>query len=514
MTSTRPRARRALAALALLIVGCGGGGGGAQPPTSAIRTVAYVLTECSVDAFGMGSIRQELRIQVGDGPSVAVPGVHASGEGTLFPTACFVLAGDRFGESMQAYLPYKRLGVTPDGSHVVFEVASVLPEHVAILGDADFTIDEGIYVVRSDGTDLQRFGPPSREPPFRLINLNNVTALSIPGFASSPDGRQVVFTDLGPGAGGEDAIQVFSLDLASGARLQLTALPRGPSDPCEVDAMDPIAPCRPGTSGAFFLDNQRVAFFTTANPDGSNPDGEVATYVVHRDGSGLQPGPRPPSLPTGILDPKFAITGPQPSVLVLPLAGEPKGPPSALTLNGFPYQLEAFLLDGDNLLQLTAFGYNDIAGAVLTTDLQRVLFSVSADPPTHGDDGQMATRNPTHNCQIFSIDRNGGDLRQLTNFSETVNATIGCYYTFGRNGCSAGFMDIDPVTGTLIFVSNCDPFKTNPNGSQLFAMRPDGSDLRQITTAAGLTFGADGGERLELVGPHAYSAPVHGTRPR
>jgi hypothetical protein len=44
---------------------------------------------------------------------------------------------------------------------------------------------------------------------------------------------------------------------------------------------------------------------------------------------------------------------------------------------------------------------------------------------------------------------------------------------------------------------------------QMFAMRPDGSGLRQLTDAAGFTTNPDGSIRVELPGPFAYSASLH-----
>jgi hypothetical protein len=206
--------------------------------------------------------------------------------------------------------------------------------------------------------------------------------------------------------------------------------------------------------------------------------------------------------------------GSSPNVVILPLDRPPVGPPAPSTLAAFPFVLEVFLLGGDQLLQLTNESRNDVSGAVLTADSRRVVSSASANPPTHGVDGAVIPRNPSNNCQLFSIDRNGGDLRQLTDFRETEISTIGCYFGSERVGCTATFVDVDRVTGTVVFSSTCDPLGGNPHGSQIFAMRPDGSGLRQITTASGLLVEPDGGEALELVGPHAYSAPVRGTRPQ
>src|SRR5262249_53951183 len=121
---------------------------------------------------------------------------------------------------------FQRLAATPDGSGVVFEVTN----GVAVLpGISLDPIEEGFFFVRTDGTGLRRLGPPSRaslfqlfpDPAFPLGFGVNVLKLNI---AFSRDGRTVVYTDLGPGPSGEEAVQVVTLDLATARRTQLTTL--------------------------------------------------------------------------------------------------------------------------------------------------------------------------------------------------------------------------------------------------------------------------------------------------
>jgi hypothetical protein len=69
------------------------------------------------------------------------------------------------------------------------------------------------------------------------------------------------------------------------------------------------------------------------------------------------------------------------------------------------------------------------------------------------------------------------------------------------------------VTKAVVFESTCDPFHANPFGGQLFAMRPDGSGLRQLTDASGMTTNPDGSIRVELPGPYAYSAVLRCSKP-
>ena len=58
----------------------------------------------------------------------------------------------------------------------------------------------------------------------------------------------------------------------------------------------------------------------------------------------------------------------------------------------------------------------------------------------------------------------------------------------------------------VVLESSCDPFSTNPNGGQVFAMNPDGTRLRQLTATRGFATEADGTVDVELPGPFASTA--------
>ena len=53
----------------------------------------------------------------------------------------------------------------------------------------------------------------------------------------------------------------------------------------------------------------------------------------------------------------------------------------------------------------------------------------------------------------------------------------------------------------MLFASSCDPVGGNPFGDQLFAMRPDGTGLRQLTDARGMTTDPDGTRARRDAGP-------------
>src|SRR5262245_59780078 len=181
---------------------CGGGGGGQPPPLATVSTLAYVVTECSTDtAGGPGTIRQRLQIRRGDQAPITV--VDTSPVGFTNGGICLDVGFSRADFRFTDYGVFHRLGVTPDGSQVVFEVTDddrlpVFPPHA--LSDEQ----KGIFAVRADGTGLRGCGPASRESAFGHNGR--------PFFVFSPNGRTVAYTDRGPSRDNQDAIQIFTLD--------------------------------------------------------------------------------------------------------------------------------------------------------------------------------------------------------------------------------------------------------------------------------------------------------------
>jgi hypothetical protein len=114
--------------------------------------------------------------------------------------------------------------------------------------------------------------------------------------------------------------------------------------------------------------------------------------------------------------------------------------------------------------------------------------------------GSQLRRCTTRFCrQLFSIDTLGGRLRQLTRFTQSEPGHSGCAYNVPP-GCAIGWALLDPRTRTIVFDSSCDPFGTNPAANQVFAMRSDGTGLRQLTAARGFVEEADGAVSTEQVG--------------
>jgi hypothetical protein len=122
-----------------------------------------------------------------------------------------------------------------------------------------------------------------------------------------------------------------------------------------------------------------------------------------------------------------------------------------------------------------------------------VLFLASGDP--------LGT-NRLRNCQLFRVSPYGGGLRQLTRFGQGFPSEEGCQLS-ERSGCGIAHVVHEGSARDYVFYSDCDPFGTNPNGSQAFAIGWDGSRLRQLTHTTGLRTAADGSLEVEIPGPLA-----------
>jgi hypothetical protein len=279
----------------------------------------------------------------------------------------------------------------------------------------------------------------------------------------------------------------MTLDVRTGERTQLTHLPA---------ATSPI-PVFPATGFASFLDDRTIAFASAADPDGLNPGGQLAVFTIRTDGTGLHvfPLPAAAALAGSRVVPVFEVAGGPSSVhpITLSAPGVPVNA-SAITVG----VLEVYVVDGRNVLQLTNFRRADTFTLFQSPRGKQIFFEASGDP---------LRINPNENCQLFSIDVLGGRLRQLTHFGDGNRSTIGCL-PGPPPGCSFDFpasVAQDRLTGTLIFESSCDPLGTNPHGNQIFAMRPDGSGLRQLTHTRGFVTEADGSVVVELPGPVEYA---------
>jgi hypothetical protein len=472
---------------------CGGRVGCPLHGPAPVRTLAYVVTECRDGPEGF-SVRQALHVRRDDRDvTVAVtPTLGPVIVGLLlgFDGGCEAYGAFRLGVASSVFGVFHRLGVSPDGSLVVFEVTddfSVVPSFRGILAQDD----EGIFRVRSDGTERQRLGPASSEPSFTFT-----PAVGAPNqFRFSPDGRRIVFSDRGPGPDGKDAVQFFTMEVAgpaSGKRTQITRMPQGPVH--YIFGSRSVGP-------PFFLDDQTIIFGTTADLEGKNHEHRGIGVLMRLDGTILAIT-ESFALPNGKVVPVFSVRG-----VRLRLAG-----PVWEIPEGVGVTKEVYFWSGRHqVVQLTDFQRVDTGDPVLRPGGQRVF--VSAAPDHH----QLDT-NPGDGCQLFSVDTVGAHLRQLTYFRPVDQAVGGCAGLSPNSAIplpdecviDTQGADQDPRTGTLVFSSTCDPFGSNPYGDQLFAMRPDGSGFRQLTHSRGLVRVGPGIVEAELPRPYAYSGQRQG----
>jgi hypothetical protein len=469
-------------ALVLVLAACGGG----DTPPSELGTLAYVETECRTKEGFFE--RQALRIRQGEREPVTVFETPDVGPLPGIGLLCLLKTAGRFGDGSIAREAFQSVAVSPDGTSVVFEVTDEFSTNPPLPLNLP-SEQKGFFWVRADGTGLRWLGPPSRE---RFFYINEGGGVDEFGFiAFNPSGRTIAFVDKGPDTDGHEADQVATIDVATGRRTQLTRL-----SPAVPPAGYPAN--TPTVFVSLFSDERTVAFSSCANPDGMNPEGNFVQMTIKTDGSGLDvPLPIPIALPGGVIEEQFVITGDKPQAFGVVVPGKPTNDPP---LQGIPGIREIFVVDeGKNVLQLTNFRRQDTLTALVDVDRDTVFFEASADP--FGE-------NPSRNCQLFSIDRLGANLRQLTDFHETEHSVLGCLSGGLGLGCAlyigAPFGRQDPWSRTLIFYSNCDPLRTNPNGAQVFAIQPDGSGLRQLTDSRGLVREADGTYSGELPGPWAY----------
>jgi hypothetical protein len=399
----------------------------------------------------------------------------------------------------------QRLGVSPDGSNVVFEVN----DEFSIAYPPTLSPDQkGFFLARSDGSEPPiPLGPASRDKTFDVAGGSSVS----PPIAFSPNGRRIAFTDLGPGPGGEETIQIVVLDLATHDRTQVTRLPTGTG---------------PGlfflTCCPTFIDNETVVFQTYTDPEGLNPEHNLVAFTVRIDGTNFTRLPSPVAVKGSQLVPTFGVFGRDSNLLRLPVDGTPAGyqstpladPLAELLRMARIYPIvEIFSQHGKNLLQLTTFHRPDMYLGFLNPNQTRAFFLGSGDPLGKND---PLGGNPNNICQMFSVDTLSGGLRQITHFAGRYPGIPGCFW-YGQflhpdHTCGIGqtyyrtFFQ-DPVTEAIIFDTSCDPLGTTALGEQIFAMRPNGEGLRQLTDAAGFTTNPDGSIQAELPGPYAYSAP-------
>jgi len=445
--------------------GCGGGFG----------TLAYVVTSCRVQ--GSSQIgTQELRIRREGCDPVTVARVANPAPVSDSAGLCSLLARNHQGFNSPIAGVFQRLGVMSDGSAVVFEISN----EFQLVGQTPLRPEEqGFFYVRSDGTGLRRLGPPSRDATYRLFastqgGVGGISAGVEPEIAFSGDGKTIAWADLGPGGDGVETEQIFALDLRTDERRQVTRLIRAALPPNSHHAIENIA----------FIPGGRLGFTHLVGDD-------AASESVALDGMNLRRRSTPPEVGNGIdgrVVSAFGISRRGFEVARLAVPGTPEDP----DIHPGETSSELFRVLGRDLIQLTNFHRTDTT--YLSARPDAMLFTASGDP--------FGT-NPFRNCQLFRTSSRGGDLRQLTRFGQGARSLDGCQ--IGElAGCSLAFIPGEDGQRAFLFYSDCDPFGTNPDGGQLFAIDWDGSRLRQLTDTAGVATAADGSLEVEIPGPAAH----------
>jgi hypothetical protein len=183
-------------------------------PGARLRTTAYVAVECRQDASGT-TLTEKLLVRGGNCDPVTVMELPPAGP-----------VNDQFGLCRVLFGRFQRVGVTPNGRRVLFEVTN---DHTpaALAFASPEPPEEGIFIARADGTGRRRLGDSTKRPIIEVVASPDGPAFQGIGnstFAISPSGRYLAVEDYGPGPGGEQAGQIFVLDLKTGARTQVTQL--------------------------------------------------------------------------------------------------------------------------------------------------------------------------------------------------------------------------------------------------------------------------------------------------
>ena len=288
----------------LAVSACGGGEGTPNPPTGPAPvsgTLAYVETECR-DTASVFVEHQRLRVRQGEREPVTVfetPEVSVPGKGFLCPAA----VGAHFGDASVAREAFQQVAVSPDGASVAFDVSDEFSANPPLPLNLP-PEKKGIFWVQADGMGLRKLGPPSRERNF-FVTQGFVNGPAI-DLSFSPDGGTIAFADTGPDPDGHEADQVFTIDVATATRTQVTHLPTSvPPANYPLDA--------PTLRGVVFVDDRTIKFKSTANPNGLNPAGSYLIMTINTDGSDLSvPLPITVPLSGSQVDLQFVITGGRP----------------------------------------------------------------------------------------------------------------------------------------------------------------------------------------------------------
>jgi hypothetical protein len=471
---------RSCASVVLVLLAMAHPGWAACPRTCASRpegcgkgfgTVAYVVSTCRVMPGRKMLGTQELRIHRSGCDPITVLRFSNTEPVDDFFGLCAILGQNHQGTSSTVAGVFHRIGVSMDGQAIVFEVTN---DFQILVGRLPLAPEEkGFFYIRADGTGLRRLGPASRDPTGRLFEFMGTPSVNVTSRLSfSSDDQRVVFTDLAPGPDGVVTEQLFTMEISTGEQRQVT----------RFAAAEPPPPGQRIIGSPTFVSPQTVTFDYGVGQE-RNP------LQIDIDGTNL----RRPDLPDDPLADGghvvqqfrhsrrgyrlFQVEFPGPAANEYPV-----GQPTDLFRS----------IANRHWVQLTNFRRDDTRAYVNRS--KDVLFMASADP---------VGENPFHACQLFRMSPLGSGLRQVTHFNEGRPSIEGCDITV-RPGCGLREVNQFSHAPTLLFYSDCDPFGTNPDGAQIFAIRWNGSRMHQLTHTRGVTRAADGSVlELDIPGPVA-----------
>ncbi|MCU0224581.1 MAG: hypothetical protein MUF27_11030 [Acidobacteria bacterium] len=296
--------------------------------------------------------------------------------------------------------------LSPDGSRIVFTYTTDL------LGDAE------LWRVQADGTDR--------------VKVTAAALGSVSGPVIAADNRTIVYAAGGNplGSNADGTTEIFRIDADGTGLAQLT------SDATENSSRPALA-----------SDGSRVAFDSTGNPTGGNPDGSSEIFAINADGTGLvqltaSPVPNPDSPPASRAA-RIDASGTW-------IAFESNADLDGGNPDG-SYEVWRVRSDGAFLQRLTGDAAVSSRNPDISGDGQLVVYASAANP--------LGT-NPEGNTELFLWEAGSASTVQLTQFLTG----------------SSGAARISEDGRFVYFLTDAPVFETDPD-------RP--SDLYRVVLATG-----------------------------
>ncbi|ANM29410.1 hypothetical protein ABI59_07135 [Acidobacteria bacterium Mor1] len=255
------------------------------------------------------------------------------------------------------------------------------------------------------------------------------------------------------GQNGDHAYQIFRFNAADGSAEQLTDVEGGVSPVVSVSD-----------------DGVWLAFASPADLTGGNPDRSIEAFARRADGSETVQLTANDAVNAGNVS-QVVLSGDAGKVLMLGRI-DPLG-----TNAGLEPQLFLVDRDGSNLVQLTTITTGSFGAISISDDGTRIVFGHNAD---------LTGGNADLGSEVFAIDPDGTNLRQLTNVPVDFGATAP---VLSGNGVRIAFQTSANLTGG-----------NGNNQTEIHVVDWDGTNLRQVTnTVAVFGFAGDPSSQLPSI---------------